>query len=221
MKNTLAIALSLVAVTLPATAASAATTVDVKTGTWAVGTQSPTWKINGKNAWAPTNINPAWYSGGAAAGTNGNAADGARWITPTSNGNATIPAGTVSYTAFFTLSAISTAAKWTGTFWSDNRVTEILLNGVQIYVNSGSASQFSGAGAVLDQWANVQGGSNSLVFFVQNDAGGSPNPAGLRLNSVFTAVPEPGTWMLMMLGLGAVGFSLRRRQKTRVRFQFA
>lgn len=36
-----------------------------------------------------------------------------------------------------------------------------------------------------------------------------------------TAVPEPGTWLLMILGLGAVGFSMRRRQATATRFQFA
>lgn len=34
-------------------------------------------------------------------------------------------------------------------------------------------------------------------------------------------VPEPGTWMLMILGLGAVGFAMRRRQNTAVRVQFA
>lgn len=39
--------------------------------------------------------------------------------------------------------------------------------------------------------------------------------------AVFTAVPEPGAWLLMILGLGAVGFSMRRRQNTSVRLQFA
>lgn len=36
-----------------------------------------------------------------------------------------------------------------------------------------------------------------------------------------TAVPEPGTWMLMILGLGAVGFAMRRRQTVSARLQFA
>jgi len=36
-----------------------------------------------------------------------------------------------------------------------------------------------------------------------------------------SAIPEPGTWMLMILGLGAVGFAMRRRQAATVRYQFA
>jgi hypothetical protein len=33
--------------------------------------------------------------------------------------------------------------------------------------------------------------------------------------SVIAAVPEPGTWALMLLGFGAVGFSMRRKRETR------
>ncbi len=31
---------------------------------------------------------------------------------------------------------------------------------------------------------------------------------------VTTAVPEPGTWLMMILGLGAVGLAMRKRQRT-------
>lgn len=224
MKNSFAIALSLVAVALPVTAANAATTVDIKTGTnapGAPGTVDPNWKINGGDAWAPTTINTAWFSGGAAAGVNG-ASDGAAWITPAADGNANQPVTTVTYSTVFTLSNIATVAKFTGNFWSDNRVVSILLNGVAIYTNNNAtASQYAGTGTTLNQWANVGAGANTLVFNVENYTGASGNPAGLRVAGLMSAVPEPGTWMLMMLGLGAVGFSMRRRQKTQVRFQFA
>lgn len=39
--------------------------------------------------------------------------------------------------------------------------------------------------------------------------------------SVTNAVPEPGTWMMMILGIGAVGGAMRRRQKATVRYNMA
>ena len=63
--------------------------------------------------------------------------------------------------------------------------------------------------------------TNPLVtlFF---DGGHESLVAGLRLSSsqnafetdnyAVNAVPEPGTWAMMLLGFGAIGFGMRRRR---------
>lgn len=42
-----------------------------------------------------------------------------------------------------------------------------------------------------------------------------------RTAAVAGAVPEPGTWAMMLLGFGAIGSSMRRRRKTAMRLQTA
>lgn len=221
MRNNIVLALSLAAIVLPASAATAATTVnvDVSTGQGPNGTVDANWKINGGNAYIPVSVHPNWVAGTANSGA-------FKWITPDANGAATQPAGDSVYSMLFTLPTLGqlTSAVLSGTFWADNRVTSIFVNGTQIYTNL-SGDQFSGSGTSFgtsDLSAFLQG-TNTLTFNVRNDSGNSGNPAGLRVSgSVFAAaVPEPGSWMLMMLGIGAVGFAMRRRQKTQVRFQFA
>jgi hypothetical protein len=34
-----------------------------------------------------------------------------------------------------------------------------------------------------------------------------------------SAAPEPATWMMMILGFGAVGFAVRRRKQTKLTFR--
>jgi hypothetical protein len=38
------------------------------------------------------------------------------------------------------------------------------------------------------------------------------------VRDVKSAVPEPGTWAMMMVGIGAIGVAMRRRQRVTVRF---
>jgi hypothetical protein len=51
--------------------------------------------------------------------------------------------------------------------------------------------------------------------------GGFADMRQIRLNSVASAVPEPTTWAMMLVGFGAVGFSMRRRNAVVARPQIA
>ncbi len=58
------------------------------------------------------------------------------------------------------------------------------------------------------------GASYTLGFVFSNISNGSPLPNGLRIfaTDATAPVPEPATWAMMLVGLGAIGFSLRRRK---------
>ncbi len=63
------------------------------------------------------------------------------------------------------------------------------------------------------------------VAFSANDVitsiGFNSTQRSFEVDNIAGSVPEPGTWMLMILGLGAVGFAMRRRHSTSVNLQFA
>ena len=228
MKNALILALSLAAVTLPATSATAATTVNVNTGgtnAWQVGTTENGVYTPANN---PSEVHPNWIGGSSNAGANG-----ATWITQFNPGTLNIPEGETYFQLVFDMGDITQLATraLSGTFWADNSVLEIFLNGNVIggTLAGGAGGTFQGGGTSFGTTnaSFFNNGANTLKFRIKNDgpteAPGTTgtNPAGLLVSGIASAIPEPGTWMLMMLGLGAVGFSMRRRQKTQVRFQFA
>jgi hypothetical protein len=72
-----------------------------------------------------------------------------------------------------------------------------------------------GGGGLLNSRGTIDGNVLSL------NLAGRTYTAGETFTFNVSAVPEPGTWMLMILGLGAVGFAMRRRQTTSTRYQFA
>ncbi|MXO86118.1 PEPxxWA-CTERM sorting domain-containing protein [Altererythrobacter aurantiacus] len=99
----------------------------------------------------------------------------------------------------------------------------------------GVLASFTGSDIISSDFGNqVLPGSNPVVFFgfTGSDA---PNVAGMRLSStqeafeidniaVEAAVPEPGTWLMLLLGFGIVGAMMRRGRKgpqeVRVRYAF-
>jgi PEP-CTERM motif len=73
-------------------------------------------------------------------------------------------------------------------------------------------------------------GADTLISFHFTDAT-VDNVKSLRFTSsraafefdnvAVGAIPEPGVWAMMLIGFAAMGFSLRRREKTKLRVRFA
>lgn len=68
----------------------------------------------------------------------------------------------------------------------------------------------------------LDGGANALVQTTNN---GNPGQLFFAVRNgqvvVTPAVPEPGTWAMMIIGFGAVGAAMRKRRGTSVRFATA
>lgn len=58
-------------------------------------------------------------------------------------------------------------------------------------------------------------------FVSVNGAGVALQIIDFRLAEVSGAIPEPGTWAMMLVGFGAIGYAMRRRPKTSVTVRFA
>ena len=228
-KKSLVLALSVAAMALPSAPALAAVSVNVRTGQGAKGTRDINWLVSGGaiqggpiQAYIPETVNGSWVGGSANTPT----ADGAKWITPVTPGTSTVPAGAYIYSTSFTLPDITQLANLiiSGKFWVDNQVTSIVLNETTTIFNGAlPGNTFSGAGVDFSSTTGFRTGVNNLVFNVSNFSGSGANPTGLRVAALTTAaaVPEPGTWMLLLLGFGAIGFSMRFRQKSQGGVQFA
>lgn len=176
------------------------------------------WTLNGGPAYVTIDgvypVGSAWASNDATSS----------WLTPTPNqGESLDPLAnnTYAYSLSFDLTGFNPGtASFAGRFLVDNQVSSITLNGNTIF--SGPAGGF-GAGS----WTNFGAsggflaGLNVLQVNAVNFAQASGNPAGLRVEFVessVAAVPEPGTWALMILGFAAVGGMMRSsRRKPQVK----
>ena len=135
------------------------------------------------------------------------------WLTPTANqGESFDPSanGLYTWTTTFDLTGYDAAtASFNAQFAADNTAV-VYLNGNQI----GTSTGFSSWSTFSASAGNFVAGVNTLSFVVTNQAQGSGNPTGLRvefLTSNVAAVPEADSYALMMAGLGLMGLVVRRK----------
>jgi hypothetical protein len=164
-------------------------------------------KVVGHSQWSPN----------SAVGSTGSA-----WISPFStNGVAThstnLPTEfTYDYKLSFNLGTLNAAtAVISGLVQSDNFVT-ILLNGVALPTQPQAEVPAPGVVSYFRRFSafGTQGGfltgANTLTFRV-TDYG---VVTGLRVSDlVGTAVPEPATWAMLIVGFGLVAGQIRRRRR--------
>jgi hypothetical protein len=92
-------------------------------------------------------------------------------------------------------------------------------------------------------WVGFEGTATNTVAYYGYLNGSAPNPLlneafsvggtspyggqdnldlSIRITSDLAAgVPEPSTWLMMLVGFGAIGFAMRRKQRQTVRINFA
>ena len=135
--------------------------------------------------------------------------DGSRYLAVLGGGTATL-ASTVGY---------SGVSLFLGSLDSFNTIDVLSVGGALLGSFTGSLLALTGA-----HGSQTLPASNARVTFA--NVAGEAAIGGLRLSSgqnaleadnvAFTnAVPEPATWAMMLIGFGAVGYSMRRRRDVR------
>ena len=108
---------------------------------------------------------------------------------------------------------------------SDNAVNVLLP--ISSYTATGTALYSTNSTIALTPTTQLLSG-NTGYGFVEGVNSGTTAISGLNVrrftysityaNAVTAAVPEPATWAMMILGMGAVGYAMRRRQKVSVSY---
>lgn len=89
---------------------------------------------------------------------------------------------------------------------SNINFSSVMLNGSSFMLTPTGTFEFG----TMANVALIAGVNNVLTVQGQNTGDGSF--AGTLTFAAVPSVPEPGTWAMMLLGFGAVGFSMRRKR---------
>jgi PPE-repeat protein len=107
--------------------------------------------------------------------------------------------------AGFTLASVDISSIATSDALTDIDFSSVTLNGVAFNVLASGTQEFRN---LLNQ-VIVAGGTN--VILVSGKTGGEAAFSGNLSFAAASAVPEPTTWAMMLVGFGAVGYSMRKR----------
>jgi hypothetical protein len=93
---------------------------------------------------------------------------------------------------------------------NDVDITNAFLSGGSILGSLGLNPDIDNTDLNEDYSLNTFLDSGTYLLTIQGTRGTTGSFGG---NVAFTAVPEPATWGMMLLGFGAVGFAMRRRRQ--------
>jgi len=127
--------------------------------------------------------------------------------------NFTDTATFVTPSGFTTLSATITSILNGNNLATNIDFTSVMINGVEFAIGSSGVAEFRFLSDLL------LGPGNTNTLTVSGIAEGDASYSGtLSFAGVAGIVPEPSTWMMMIMGIGFAGMALRRRQRVRLSY---
>lgn len=117
--------------------------------------------------------------------------------------------------AGFNMASIDISSIATANAQTNIDFSSVTFNGIAFNPLSTGVQEFRN---LLNQ-SVVAGGNN--VISVNGTSGGNAAFTGNISFASMAAVPEPTTWMLMLMGMAGIGFSMRRKKDTTLRVRYA
>lgn len=120
----------------------------------------------------------------------------------------------VTPTGFTSLSATISSILNNGNLATNIDFTSVMINGIEFAIGSTGAVEFR----YLTDLLLGPGKTNTITVSGTTYGDGSYSGTLSFGNLVAGGVPEPSTWMMMILGIGFAGMALRRRQRVHVSY---